>query len=410
MKKRILSAAAILWALALAVVGASVLTANVKGSADGREITEEEQAMLDRYQRLDEVRKIIEENYYIEVNEEDLVQGAIDGMLAAMDDPYTYYYTVEDMEDETESRTGEYRGVGMSVQMDGEGAINVVRVFKDSPADKAGVYAGDKLIAIDGEMLNVQTAKDLEDAVALMRGVANTEVTLTMFRDGEQIDFTMKRGDVVINYVEYQMLDDLGYADVGYVRLYEFEDTTAPGFMEAKDYFTEQGAKGVLIDLRDNPGGQLASVSEIADAVLPKGRIVYTEDRAGNTSTYYSDADCWDIPIVVLINGNSASASEILAGAIQDYEYGTLVGTQSFGKGIVQLMMSFPDGAGMQYTEASYFTPSGRCIHKVGLEPDVVVELQEDYDPSIRELNTDNDNQLAEALSILQDKINGKLD
>ena len=161
----------------------------------------------------------------------------------------------------------------------------------------------------------------------------------------------------------------------------------------------------MIIDLRDNPGGLLSSVVTIADQILPKGRIVYTEDRAGDVSSYYSSDEYWDIPLAVLINGNSASASEILAASVQDYERGTLVGITSFGKGIVQLLVTYPDGAGMQYTESRYFTPSGRSIHKVGVEPDVTVELDEDYDASIRGVNVENDNQLETALETLRKEI-----
>ena len=322
-----------------------------------------------------------------------LVQGAIDGMLAALDDPYTFYYTKEDMQERQETISGEYKGVGMSVQMDGNGFITVVRVFEDSPAYTAGILSGDTLIAIDGEMLNIQTVKDLDDAVARMRGLDDTQVILTILRGDEEMDFTVKRGDVNINYVEYQLIDD-----VGYIRIYEFEGSTAEDFDEAVEYFKAQDVTGVIIDVRDNPGGMLDSVVKIADQLLPKGRVIYTEDRAGNVSSYYSSDSYWGIPLVVLINGNSASASEILAAAIQDYDMGTVIGTTSYGKGIVQLMMGFPDGAGMQFTESTYYTPGGKCIHGTGVEPDITVELDDDYDPSIRGVDLENDNQLAAAM------------
>lgn len=403
MKKRIFAISAVVWALVLVAVGSSTVTMLLTGSsfADGRAITDEEIEMIERYSRLEEVRKTLMENYYIDVDDETLVQGAIDGMLASLDDPYTFYYTEEDMIERMESSTGEYKGVGMSVQMDGEGAVNVVRVFIDSPAEKAGILSGDKLVAIEGEYLNIQTNKDLEDAVALIRGTVGTEVNLTILRDGEEMEFTVTRGDVNINYVEYEMI-----GDIGYVRLYEFENSTADSFFEASDFFKAQNARGMIIDLRDNPGGLLTSVVEIADSLLPKGKVIYTEDRIGDMSAYYSDDEKWDIPLVVLINGNSASASEILAASMQDYDRGQVIGTTSYGKGIVQLMLTYPDGAGMQYTESRYFTPNGRSIHQVGVEPDIVVEMDEDYDPSVRGVNIENDNQLEEALRILEEEIN----
>ena len=402
MKRRILTVTAVIWALVIVAVGSSTLTLMLtdSGSAGTRAITDEEIEMLDRYARLEEVRTTISEEYYIDVDDEVLMQGAVDGMLASLDDPYTFYYTVEDMEERMESSTGEYRGVGMSVQMDGEGAITVVRVFKDSPAEKAGIYAGDKLVGINGEYLDIQTSKDLEDAVALIRGEPGTTVDIIILRGEEEIDFTVTRGEVNINYVEYQLI-----GDVGYVRIYEFEQTTAASFHEACDYFKANNVRGIVIDLRDNPGGMLSSVVDIADSLLPKGRVIYTEDRAGNISAYYSDDEYWDIPLVVLQNENSASASEILAASIQDYERGIVVGTTSFGKGIVQLMLTYPDGAGMQYTQSRYFTPNGRSIHQVGVEADVYVEMDEDYDPSVREVNIENDNQLEEALRVLDEII-----
>ena len=403
MKRRILAITAVVWSLLLVAVGSSAVTMLLTGSsgvAGSRAITDEELEIIERYSRLEEVRQTIMENYYIEVDEETLVQGAIDGMLASLDDPYTFYYTVDDMIDRQESTSGEYRGVGMSVQMDGEGAINVVRVFTGSPAEAAGILAGDKLVAIEGEYLNIQTAKDLDEAVSLIRGNVGTDVNLTIMRDGEEIEFCVTRGDVSINYVEYELIDDIGY-----VRIYEFESTTADDFRKALAYFRESNVRGMVIDLRDNPGGLLTSVVDIADELLPKGRVIYTEDRAGNVSSYYSSDDHWDIPLVVMVNGNSASASEILAASIQDYDRGKVVGTTSYGKGIVQLMLTYPDGAGMQYTESRYFTPSGRSIHGVGVEPDVVIELDDDYDASVRGVNVENDNQLEEALKVLEDEI-----
>lgn len=403
MKRRVLAITAVVWSLVLVAVGSSAVTmllTDSSGFAGSRAITDEELEIIERYSRLEEVRQTLHDNYYIEVDDETLIQGAIDGMLASLDDPYTFYYTVDDMIDRQESTSGEYRGVGMSVQMDGEGSINVVRVFTGSPAEAAGILAGDKLVAIEGEYLNIQTAKDLDDAVSLIRGTVGTEVNLTILRDGEEIEFTVTRGDVSINYVEYELI-----GDIGYVRIYEFEATTADDFRKALAYFQENNVSGMVIDLRDNPGGLLTSVVDIADELLPKGRVIYTEDRAGNVSSYYSSDDYWDIPLVVMVNGNSASASEILAASIQDYERGQVVGTTSYGKGIVQLMLTYPDGAGMQYTESRYFTPNGRSIHGVGVEPDVVVEMDDDYDASVRGVNIENDNQLEEALNILEDEI-----
>lgn len=400
MKKRVLTIAAAAFTLALVAVISSTITLSLTssvGNADSRAITDDELSTLERYSRLEEVRKTITDNYYVEVDQDKLVQGAIDGMLASLDDPYTFYYTVDDMADQQESSTGEYKGVGMSVQMNDKGYITIVRVFAGSPAEKAGVLPGDTLVAIDGQRLAIKTMKDLDEAVSRIRGEGNTDVVLTIQRGDAETDYTVTRGDVTINYVEYEMI-----GEIGYIHIYEFEQSTAADFEKGVQFFQDNGAKGIVIDLRNNPGGLLDSVVKIADKLLPKGRIIYTEDRAGNVSSYYSDADYWDIPLVVMINGQSASASEILAASIQDYDRGTLVGTTSFGKGIVQLLMTFDDGAGMQYTESRYFTPSGRSIHGVGVDPDVTVEMAETYDPAIKKPDPENDNQLATALEELQ--------
>lgn len=377
----------------LAVLALTIAPLAALGEGAGRQITEEELALIEKYSKLEELMQTILDGYYIDVDEDTLMQGAIDGMLASLDDPYSFFYTKEDMDKQKEESTGEYKGVGMSVSMNGDGKIRVIRVFYDSPADIAGLLPGDLLTAIDGEPLDVQNAKDLDDAVAKLRGTDYSEVTLTIERDGEPMDFTVTRGDININYTEYTMI-----GDIGYIQIYQFEGTTASSFKAAESYLKENGAKGLIIDLRSNPGGMLTSVVEICDELLGRGRIVYTVNRAGDTTTYYSDDDMWDIPLVVLINGDSASASEILSAAIQDYERGTIVGTTSFGKGIVQILLDYPDGTGMQYTESSYYTPSGRSIHKIGVEPDITVELSEDYDPAIRGANVENDNQLAAAV------------
>lgn len=407
MKKRFTMIAAALWALALVAVVSSTVTLLATGtvSADSRPITDEELELLERYSRLEEVRQTLTKEYYTEPDQDVLIQGAIDGMLSSLDDPYTFYYTVEEMEDSKESMSGQYKGVGMSVQMNMEGAINIIRVFKDSPAYFAGVQAGDVLVAIDGDMLDIQTYEDLTDAVDRMRGVEGTEVTLTVIRKDESLDFTMERAAVNINYVEYELIDDIGY-----VRVYEFEQSTADEFAKALAYFKEQNVRGVIADFRSNPGGLLDAAVKVLDQLLPAGRILYTEDRAGNISSYYSSNNYWDIPLVTMADANSASASEIVCGALQDMDRATMVGTKSFGKGIVQRMVYYDDGSGMQYTEARYYLPSGRCIHGEGLYPDVEVEMQESYDPSIYEVDLNNDNQLAEALEVLRDEIDGGLE
>ena len=388
-----------------ALLTALVLLLLVPASAFAREITDEELALLEKYSRIESLMQTLMDEYYIELDEETLLQGAIDGMFASLDDPYSFFYTKEEMEKQKEESSGEYKGVGMSVTMNGDGKIRVVRVFMDSPADVAGLLSGDLLVGIDGDTLDVQNAKDLDEAVMRLRGTDYSEVTLTIERGGETFDVTVTRGDININYTEFSMIDEIGY-----IQIFQFESTTAASFRTAEKYLKECGAQGLIVDLRDNPGGMLDSVVEICDELLGRGKVVYTIDRAGNMTTYYSDDAMWDIPLVVLINGNSASASEIFSAAMQDYDRGTVMGTTSFGKGIVQVLYTYPDGTGVQFTESSYYTPSGRSIHKIGVDPDIVVELREDYDPSIHGVDLNNDNQLAAAVGEIRRLISGQAD
>ena len=223
-----------------------------------------------------------------------------------------------------------------------------------------------------------------------------------MQRDGEILDLEVMRAEVSISYVEYQIIN----GDIGYINISQFSGNDVEGFQEAVSALQAAEVSGVIIDIRNNPGGLLTDVVEIADALLPEGLIAYVEDGHGNRTEYTSDADYWDVPLVVMVNGMSASASELLSAAIQDYDRGTIVGTKTYGKGFVQTLITFAeDGAGMQLTTASYYSPSGRSIHENGVEPDVTVELSEDCDLTVPSPNLENDNQLAAALEALQAQI-----
>lgn len=352
-----------------------------------------------RYARLEAIRSELVENYYQEVDEEVLMEGAIRGMMATLEDPYTFYYTPDEMQAYSEENEGAYHGIGLLVQNNADGEIEIIRVYEGGPADIAGAKAGDRIVAVDGTAVSGESIQSVSEAVDRMRGPDGSTVEVTVRRDGEVLNLSFVRGDVSISNVNSAMLE----GDIGYIEIYQFTGDDVEGFRRAMDEFQAAGARGLVLDLRNNPGGLLTDVVEIADLLLPEGLVVYTEDRAGNRLEYSSDADCWDVPLVVLINGMSASASEILAAAVQDFDRGALVGTRSFGKGIVQSVLTFADdGAGMQYTSATYYTPSGRCIHGTGVSPDIVVEAEEGYRNLTGVPDPEGDVQLQEALRQLE--------
>lgn len=406
MKRRVVIITAVVWMLVIVAVASSALTALVLSGSDGgsalRVVSEDAYEIIDRYRRLDEVRETLMNEYYQPLDEDELVLGAIRGMMSAVGDPYTFYYTADEMTAANEEFGGVYHGVGMLVQLTDDGAIEVARVYEDSPAEAAGVRMGDRIVAVDGVEVSGESAQTLNEAIDRIQGEDGTTVVLSVQRDGEILDLEVMRAEVSISYVEYQIIN----GDIGYINISQFSGNDVEGFQEAMSALQAAEVSGVIIDIRNNPGGLLTDVVEIADALLPEGLIAYVEDDHGNRTEYTSDADYWDVPLVVMVNGMSASASELLSAAIQDYDRGTIVGTTTYGKGIVQTLITFAeDGAGMQLTTASYYSPSGRSIHENGVEPDVTVELSEDCDLTVPSPNLENDNQLAAALEALQVRI-----
>ena len=347
----------------------------------------------ERYQRLNEVYEILMSDYYKEVDSETLIQGAIDGMLASLDDPYTFYYSPEEMAESLENHNGKYSGIGVLVSSDKDGGLVVIRVFKGSPAMAAGLLPGDVITHVNGEGVNARTTEDLNNAVSLVKGPDGSTVDITVYRKNESITYTVSRGSVNINRVEYYIYDD-----VGYIILYEFLGDAVNGVKEALRAFNDAGVKGIIFDVRSNTGGELYTCLNITDLMVPEGLIMYTENRYGDRQNHYSNDYAYGVPMVVLVNEMTASAAEVFTAAVQDYDMGVVMGTDTFGKGIVQQIRSFPnDGAGMQFTIEAYYTPLGRNIHEVGIQPDIVVELSDSYDPSIYTPDMENDNQLKAA-------------
>lgn len=403
MKKRTVVIIAVIWMLIItAVVSVSTTIALMGDDGAAYLVSEADYEALQRYRRLEEVHDTLVRDYYVEVDEEALVTGAIRGMMDAVDDPYTFYYTPEEMTQSNEQSEGVYHGVGMVVQLTEDGCIEIARVYEDSPADKAGLQMGDRIVGVNGTEVSGESGKTLNEAVLLIQGEDGTDVQLTVLRQGETLEVTATRSAVNISYVDYSLIS----TDIGYLNISQFTGDDVTGFEEAVAAFKSAGACGMIVDLRNNPGGLLNHVVEIADMLLPEGLVTYVEDRQGNRQEERSDADYWDVPLVVLVNGSSASASELFTAAMQDYDRATVVGTTTFGKGIVQSLITFAeDGAGMQLTTASYYSPNGRSIHKSGVEPDVVVELAEGASISTITPDPEKDNQLAVALEELQKRI-----
>lgn len=409
MSKRVIIVLAVIW-MVIIVAGASTsitlalcgVTRPEGDSVTGAlevVVTEDEYETISRYARLDEVFRLIQDEYYTETDESRLLLGAIEGMLSSLDDPYSFYYTPEEMASAREHQEGVYEGVGLQMLTTDDGQLLITRVFANSPAKTAGLRAGDVLCEVAGTLLPTEGTQGMTLAKELLKGESGTSVDITVLRGDEQLTFTVARDSVSINRVDYAMLE----GDLGYIALYEFMGDDVEGFSTALSALENQGARGLIIDVRSNPGGLLDDVVDIADLLLPEGLVVYIEDRHGARESYYSKDGAVDLPIVVLVNEMSASSSEILAGAIQDLNAGVIVGQTTFGKGIVQTILPFrSDGAGMQLTTAAYFTPLGRSIHGTGITPDVLVKQAETDEISSEAPDPERDTQLRRAMEVLR--------
>jgi len=292
-----------------------------------------------------------------------------------------------------EDMTGEYKGIGVQILARIEDmSVVVVRVFKDSPAEIAGIRAGDKIIQVDDLIV---TAYEMNQAIDIMRGgPGGTTVDVTVMRGNEEIPFTVSRGDIHINNVEFEMLG----GDIGYIRLFSFEGTMAEEYLTALKTLIGGGMKGLILDLRNNPGGLTNYAERVADSLLNDELLYYTRDRYGFEVNHYADGKPLGLPLVVLCNGNSASSSEILIGAIQANNAGIIIGEKTFGKGIIQSVFPFFEGDGIQVTTQQYFTPDGRAIHGIGIDPDIKVALSEDVFDENYNIIREKDNQLQAAI------------
>lgn len=352
-------------------------------------------------QKMKTVEDVISEYYYgEEISSADLQEGIYKGMVAALNDPYSEYYTKEELEDALNSNKGISYGIGayisLNIEMD---SAMISGVMEDTPAAQAGLREGDIIYKVDGEETR---GLSVTQVVSLVKGKENTTVHLTIYREGEPdfLEMDIMRGKLIeTETVQSGMLEDTD--GIGYLRIGEFDSVTVDQFNEAMAELRASDMKGLILDLRSNPGGDLTAVVEVARRLLPAGLIVYTEDKAGNRTEYTCDGENEiQIPMAVLVNEYSASASEILSGAIKDYNKGTLIGTTTYGKGIVQRINRLDDGTAIKLTVSAYFTPSGKNIHGIGIEPDI--ELAYDYDAYEAE---GIDNQVEKAIEVLEGKI-----
>ena len=351
----------------------------------------------------------ISENYIEEVDTQALEDGQLKGLFEATGDPYSTYMNKEEFAHFSEASQGTFGGIGVVVSLGEDNRLAVVKTIKDGPSDKLGIKRGDKISKVDGKEFNPQDYSNVilmrEDIVKALRGKPGTKVDVTLIRTDENnkeqsIEKNIKREKIRNETVESQMLD----GDVGYISIASFDEITADDFKKQLKDLKSKNMKGLVIDLRFNPGGILDVSASIADERMGEGTIVYTEDRKKERSYLNSNKSKLGLPLAIVVNGESASASEVVSGAIQDSKDGVIVGTTTYGKGIVQTVKPLSDGTAVKLTRSEYFTPKGRTIHKKGVEPDVVVELPEDIE-QIGPENIAQDTQLKKAVEIVKDKI-----
>ncbi|WP_443866894.1 S41 family peptidase, partial [Megamonas funiformis] len=330
--------------------------------------------------------RFIETKYVNDTDDVKLIDGAIDGMVKSLNDPHSNYLSPKMYKTLMEQTEGSFAGIGVVMGMDNEQKIHIVGIMENSPGQKAGLQEGDEILAVDGVPV---TQMAFDEVAAHVRGQAGTDVVLTIMRDNANQDITITRDNIKLKTVGHKMLDN----NIGYIQIVSFSEDTANEFNEAYNDLKNQGMKALVLDLRNNPGGLLTTCVEIAKKLVPKGEIVSIVDKQGNKETYSSSLEAPEYPLVVLINKNSASASEILSGAIQDTKTGTIIGNTSYGKGSVQTILPMFEDDAVKLTIAKYYTPSGRSIDGTGITPDIEINLDE---------NATSDTQLDKALEVLK--------
>lgn len=348
-------------------------------------------SLYEKYKKIEALEEYIRENYYHDVSDVDFVTGMTKGLFEALEDPYSQYFTAEEFKSYTESASGEYEGIGVYVSPGEDGFITVISPVSDSPGFEAGIQPNDKILKVDGVEY---TADELQEAVNNIRGPKGTEVILTISREGEIFDVPVTRRRIKLEAVAHKMLDK----EIGYIQIASFDQDVALEFYNALTDLEDQGMDGLIVDLRYNGGGYLSQCLQLTDMLIGEGVIVKTKDNQGNVDIDRSDANKIDVPLVVLVNEGSASASEILTGAVKDNEEGIIIGTTTFGKGLVQTMLPLTsfDDSGFKLTIEQYFTPDDHYIHGTGIEPNIVIE---------DDLETEADEQLDKAIEVMLEQM-----
>lgn len=359
-------------------------------------------SVYNEFSKVMEVEKYIEDNYLRDVDKDKLMEGQLKGLLYSLEDPYSTYMTRDEFKSLLEQTSGSFGGIGIVVTPGDDNLITVVSPIEDTPGERAGIKSGDKIIKVNGKEY---FAENMDQAVKEMKGEPKTDVNLTIMRikngrENEILDLEITREIIRLVTVKSNIIDD----DIGYIKISSFDDLTYKDFKEQLDKLGKRNIKGLIIDLRNNPGGLLDRTVQIADELLGEGDIVYTQTKDGKRYYEKSSKKMVDYPLAILINGGSASASEILSGAVKDHNRGVLIGTTTFGKGVVQRIHGLDDGSGLKLTISEYFTPNGINIHGVGIEPDILVELDDDVE-IIGIENLQGDNQLKRAIEEIKSKI-----
>ncbi|MBR2477200.1 MAG: S41 family peptidase [Clostridia bacterium] len=348
--------------------------------------------------KLEQVQALVDEYFIYDYDKDKLIEAAAAGYADALNDPYTEYLDKEEMAAMQESYSGDYVGIGVEVFIDDDELITVISPFEGSPAAKADIRPGDKIVGVEGTNVNVY---NYNEAISMIKGEAGKSVKLTIKRGEAVFDVTVERQPIVAATVKYEMLE----GNIGYIHMSQFGEHTPEEFKNAIETLKEQGATSLIVDLRNNPGGMLETLVEVADYVLPEGDIITVRDKQGKEERHKSDAQYEDMPMCVLINRNSASASEAFAGAIADHGRGTLIGEKSFGKGVVQTVFELGDGTALKLTVAKYYTPNDVCIDQIGITPHIEVALDEEMQNMIvSNIPYEKDYQLQKAVEVLKNK------
>ena len=351
----------------------------------------------DSFSKMKRVERLIDKYYIDDYDKDKMQDAALESYVASLGDKYSDYISKEEFDSYQTMVTGDYEGIGVEVYIDDDNLITVDSVYENSPAAKSGIMVGDKLVNADGVDISYD---NYSEALKIIKGVESKSDTVKIIvqRNGEKIEINVKREKISLNYVKSEKIDDLYY-----IALSSFEGKSAAQFEKALGEAKKSGSKGLIIDLRNNPGGTLETVLDIADSILDKGVILTIKSKNGSEKVYKADNEkSFDIPICVLVNSNTASAAEVLTAALSDNKKATVVGTKTYGKGVVQSIFMLGDNSALKITASKYYTPNNICINKIGITPDIVVEQNDKYKNSpISSIPHEEDTQLKKAIEVL---------